>query len=103
MGKRPKWAKRVVTETPDGRTKVQGVTCFVVAKPNNILMFQTCRRKMKHACMAFEEWSGRNWEDAAEEGFKVMKLYGSAWDKTDQSLMTINDWVETIYGENDAA
>lgn len=101
MGKRPEWARRIVTETPDGRLKIKGVTCFVVTSPKGGFLFETCRRKMKDACMAFERQTGADWEDAADKGFKVMKMHGSAWDKTDFSLLSINDWVETIYGEND--
>lgn len=76
-----------------GKFSVRGIVCFVVFTPTNYPIFTTCRRKMKDACMAFEDATDRDWDELANEGFRVMKLFSGGYDRTDQSLISIDQWV----------
>ena len=77
----------------NGDFAVKDVVCFVVFNPDGWPLFSTCRRKMKDACMAFEDEQNRDWDEIAADGFRVMKLFASGYDRTDQSLISIEDWV----------
>lgn len=90
---------RVTTFTNrNGDFAVKDVVCFVVFNPDGSPIFSTCRRKMKAACMAFEEMQDRHWDQIAADGFRVMKLFASGYDRTDQSLISIEQWVVEVGG-----
>lgn len=84
----------------NGDFAVKDVVCFVVFNPHGMPLFSTCRRKMKDACMAFEDQQNRDWDEIAAEGFRVMKLIASGYDRTDQSLISIEEWVVDLGGED---
>ena len=78
------------------------VVSFVVLTPDGRPVFETCRRKMKDACMALEDKQDRDWDDAAAEGYRVMKMFSSGYDRTDQSLISIDQWVVEVSEGADA-
>lgn len=82
-----------------GQYAVKDVVCFVVFNPRGMPIFSTCRRKMKDACMAFEEIQDRDWDQIAADGFRVIKLIASGYDRTDQSLVSIDEWVVDLGGD----
>ena len=86
----------------NGDYAVKNVVCFMVFTPKGWPMFETCRRKMKDACMALEDMQDRDWDDAAAEGFRVMKMFSSGYDRTDQSLISIDQWVVEVSEGADA-
>jgi len=83
-----------------GQYAVKDVVCFVVFNPHGTPLFYTCRRKMKDACMAFEEERDMDWDAIAAEGYRVIKLIASGYDRTDQSLISIDHWVVELGGDD---
>lgn len=81
-----------------GQQAVRNVVCFIVFNPKGWPVFQTCRRKMKDACMAMESVDDRGWDELTEEGYRVMKMFSSGYDRTDQSLLSIDQWVVEVGG-----
>jgi len=96
----PDWKKFEVGQNEYGTKTVKGVRCFVIMTPENWMLYQFVHRRLKDTCMAFEKAYDMDWEDAVEKGFTVLKLFGTAVDKTEASLQHIDDWVEII-GENE--
>lgn len=104
MSKRPKWAEYKIGKNAYGKTKIENMFCFVPVSPKLIPHYNFCRRKMKDACMAWEAAFDEDWVEAVERGWMVMKIYGTGVCKTDQSLQSIDDWVEVVSeGEGAAA
>jgi hypothetical protein len=101
--RRPAWNKYEIGVNEQGRKRVRGLVCFLIMTPDNFPLFKLVRRKMKDACMAFEDAYGVDWDDATTEGYTVMKLFGTAVCKTHESLVSIDDWVEVIGEEEMAA
>lgn len=93
--------KRPIQKWTDetGRFKINNIVCFMVVDPEGWPIYPTCRRKMKDACMAFEEMEDRDWDAIAADGFRVMKLFAGGYDRTDQALLTVDDWVVDLGGE----
>lgn len=83
----------------NGVFRMKGIVLFIIVTPEGYPIYPTMRRKMKDACMAFEGMEGEDWDHIQPKGFRVMKLFAGGYDRTDQSLISINDWVVDIGGE----
>lgn len=96
MKGRPKWGKYKIGKNAYGKTKIENMFCYVPVSPNMAPNYPLCRRRMKDACMAWENKFDEDWEEAVKQGWIVVKIYGTGVCKTDQSLLSIDDWVETL-------
>lgn len=76
-----------------GQRAVRNVILFVVFDPKNRPILKTARRHMKDCCIEAEEMMDRDWEDLAADGFVVMKLIAAGYDRTDQAMISCDDWV----------
>jgi hypothetical protein len=79
-----------------GQYATTDVVSFMVFSPSGSPIYRTCRRSMKDACMAFEDEMDRDWDEIAAEGYRVMKLFSSGYDRTDQALLSIDNWVVEV-------
>lgn len=74
--------------------KVKDITLFVVVTPKFGILFQTARAKMKDSCISAEDIFDEDWMAMVGKGFRVMKLFAGGYDRTDQSVISIDEWTD---------
>jgi hypothetical protein len=76
----------IIGETQTGRYLIERCKFYIIVGPPQSPLPQTGRRKLLDTICAFEDRTGRTWPDLVADGFKVMKVFASLVDCTDQAM-----------------